>query len=232
MPYRRLPNTDAARLRALKKALEKGKETPPFHMAFSQKNLVRLEGFLPHFIHNISLRQQVMSSQSDKSKEYQDTARKARMYISHFLRVMNMAIIRGELQPETRTYFNIPVDDPTVPSIATENELLSWGKRVIDGEDIRKKRGLTPITNPSIAVVKVWYDQFVDIHRFQKNLDRRSSDYANKTASLRKEANDLISDIWNDVESSLSGLPEEKRRREAEKYGLVYVFRKNELVRE
>ena len=37
MPYRRLPNTDAARLKALKIALEKGEEVPPHKWPTHQK---------------------------------------------------------------------------------------------------------------------------------------------------------------------------------------------------
>jgi hypothetical protein len=42
MPYRRLPNTDSARLRAMKIALEKGKELPPYKMAYSSKTVSSL----------------------------------------------------------------------------------------------------------------------------------------------------------------------------------------------
>ena len=230
MPYRRLPNTDSARIRAMKKALERGKEIPPFKMAFSQKSLVKLQGFLPQFEHSIGLQRQTLNSQSSKSGEYQEVSRKARLYVSHFLRVMNMAVFRGELPPVTRTYYGIPVEDSTVPALTTDNELVTWGRRVIDGEDFRKKKGLTPVTNPTIAVVQVWYEQFLDAHRFQKTLNKRSTEYAGKTADLRKEADELILNIWNEVERSFSEMPDEKRRSEAEKYGLVYVFRKNEVM--
>jgi hypothetical protein len=47
MPYRRLPNTDTARIKAMKTALEKGKELPPNKLAFSSKTIVRLQKFLP-----------------------------------------------------------------------------------------------------------------------------------------------------------------------------------------
>jgi len=228
MPYRRLPNTDAARTRAMKNALEKGREVPPFKMPFSQKNLVKLQGFLPQFEHTVSLQRQAMNSQTSKSADYQEVARKARLYISHFLRVMNMAILRGEFPPATRTYYGIPADDPTVPSLTTDNELITWGKRIIDGEDFRKKKGLTPVTNPSIAVVKVWFDKFLDSHMFHQTLNKRTAEYAIRTSEIRKEADNLILDIWNEVENSLKQLPEDKRRREAEKYGLIYVFRKGE----
>jgi len=229
MPYRRLPNTDSARIRAMRSALERGKELPPFKMAFSQKNLVKLQGFLPQFEHTIGLQRQTLNSQSDKSKDFQEISRKARLYVSHFLRVVNMAIMRGELPPETRTYYGLAVEEQTVPSFTSDNELITWGKRIIDGEDFRKKKGLTPISNPSIAVVKVWYEQFLDSYRFHKTLNKRSTEYASRTAELRREADEMIVSIWNEVENSMGGLPEERRRADAEKYGLVYVFRKNEI---
>jgi hypothetical protein len=140
-----------------------------------------------------------------------------------------MAILRGELPAETRTYYGLAVEEQTVPSFTSDNELITWGKRIIDGEDFRKKKGLTPITNPSIAVVRVWYEQFLDSYRFHKTLNKRSSEYASRTAEMRREADELILSIWNEVESSMAGLPEDKRRADAEKYGLVYVFRKNEI---
>jgi hypothetical protein len=70
MPYRRLPNTDAARIRAMKIALEKGKELPPHKMAFSSKTLVRLQKFLPQFENGINLLRQSVISQNKKSNEY------------------------------------------------------------------------------------------------------------------------------------------------------------------
>ena len=49
MPYRRLPNTDVARLKALKQAYQKGKELPPFKLAFSQSTFNKVQSFLPNF---------------------------------------------------------------------------------------------------------------------------------------------------------------------------------------
>jgi len=97
MPYRRLPNTDAARIRAMRIALEKGKEIHPSQMAFSSKNIVRLQRFLPQFENLINLQRQSYVSQTNKSKEYAEIIRKARLYLTHFIRVMNMAIFRGDL---------------------------------------------------------------------------------------------------------------------------------------
>lgn len=229
MPYRRLPNTDAARLRALKTALEKGKEVPPHKLAYKAKTIVTLQRFLPQFDHVITLQRQSLTSQNNKSKEYNDAARKARIYISHFVRVMNMAIFRGDLPEETRAYFGLPTNESTVPAMNTENELISWGRRIIEGEEFRIRKGGSPITNPTIAVVKVWFGNFLDEYNYHKTLAKKTLDYTERTALMRNEADQIILDIWNEVEASHSTLSDDQKRKKCEAYGLVYCYRKGEL---
>jgi hypothetical protein len=229
MPYLRLPNTDTARIRAMKVALEKGKELPPHKMAYSPKNLVRLQKFLPLFETSIHLQRQSVNSQNKKSKDYNEIVRKARLYLTHFIRVMNMAIFRGELPVETRAYYGLATNESTVPALNTENELLSWGRRIIEGEEFRIKKGGSPITNPTIAVVKVRFGHFVEALNNNKTQSKKTLDYSQKNCELRKEADEIILNIWNDVESKYSVLEETEKRTECEEYGLVYFFRKGEL---
>jgi hypothetical protein len=230
MPYRRLPNTDISRLRAMKKALEMSKNIPPFRLAFTMKTLVRLQGFLPVFENAISHQRQTVANQAEKSKANQEAARKARLYITHFLKVMNMAIMRGELLPDTRSFFGIAADDPSVPALTTDNELVACGKRIIDGEEYRIRKGNTPITNPSIAVVKVRYEKYIEAHNHYKTISRRAAECISRTSEMRREADALITSLWNEIEASFASSTEEEKRASTEKYGLVYVFRKNETI--
>jgi hypothetical protein len=229
MPYRRLPNTDAARIRAMKIALEKGRDVPPSQMAFSPKTIVRLQSFLPRFENMIQLQRQSYASQNNKSKDYAETLRKARLYLTHFVRVMNMAIFRGDLPAESRAFYGLATNESTVPSLNTENELISWGKRIIEGEEYRIRKGGSPITNPTIAVVKVRYENFLEAWQYQKTIAKRTLDYTQKNYELRKEADDIIIQVWNEVENTHSTLPEDRRMSESENYGIVYFYRKNEL---
>jgi len=231
MPYRRLPNTDAARIRAMRIALEKGRDVLPMQMAYSPKNIVRLQGFLPRFENMIQLQRQSYASQFSRSKDYADIIRKARLYLTHFVRVMNMAIMRGDLPAETRAFYGLATNESAVPSLTTENELISWGKRIIEGEEYRIRKGGSPITNPTIAVVKVRYQNFLEAWNFQKTVASRTLGYTEKNYELRKEADDIITQIWNEVENTHSTLPEDKRMAESENYGIVYFYRKNELNR-
>src|SRR5450759_200682 len=192
MPYRRLPNTDTARIKAMKIALEKGKELHPSKLAFSSKTIVNLQRFLPQFDHNLQLYRQALASQNKKSKDYSESLRKARIYLTHFIRVMNMAIFRGDLPAETRAFYGLATDESTVPSLTTENELMSWGKRIIEGEQFRIKKGGSPITNPTIAVVKVRFENFLESWNYQNTLAKSTFDYTEKNYYLRKEADKII----------------------------------------
>jgi len=128
MPYRRLPNTDAARIRAMRIALEKGRDVPPCNMAYSPKTIVQLQRFLPQFENMISLQRQSFASQNAKSKDYIEIVRKARLYLTHFIRVMNMAVYRGDLPVDTRAFYGLATNESTIPSLNTENELISFEK--------------------------------------------------------------------------------------------------------
>jgi hypothetical protein len=229
MPYRRLPNTDTARIKAMKTALDKGKELPPNKLAFSSKTIVHLQKFLPQFDHNFKLYRQVLASQNKKSRDYNETLKKARIYLTHFIRVMNMAIFRGELPAETRAFYGLATDESTVPSFNTENELMSWGRRIIEGEEFRIKKGGSPITNPTIAVVKVRFENFLESWNFHNTLAKRTLEYTEKNSQLRKEADEIILQLWNEVEKTHGKLPEETRKSLSEEYGLVYFYRKGEL---
>jgi len=229
MPYRRLPNTDTARIKAMKIALEKGKELPPNKLAYSSKTIVRLQKFLPLFDHNLQLYRHALTSQNKKSKDYNEIVRKARLYLTHFIRVMNMAIFRGELPAETRAFYGLSTDESTVPSFNTENELMSWGRRIIEGEEFRIKKGGSPITNPTIAVVKVRFENFIEAWTFHNTVAKRTVDYTEKNYALRKEADEIILQMWNEVENTHSSLPEEVRKSLSEEYGLVYFYRKGEI---
>jgi hypothetical protein len=215
----------------MKIALEKGKELPPWKIAFSAKTVLRLERFLPLFEHSIQLQRQSMASQSKRSKDYNEAVKKAKIYLTHFIRVMNMAIYRGDLLAETRAFCGLATNELNVPRLNSENELISWGKRIIEGEELRIRKGGNPITNPTIAVVKVRFEKFLEANNYHKTLAKKTLDYTERTGDLRKEADEIILQVWNEVEATHNTLSEDIRQKENEDYGLVYFYRKNELIK-
>ena len=229
MPYRRLPNTDNARLKALRNAHEKGKEIPPFKLAFSQNCFRKVQSILPGFEQAINEQRGAYALHAEKNKEFQKRSKKVRLYISHFIQVVNMAIIRGELPEDTRKYFGFDKDDRKVPGLNTDEEVLEWGKKLIEGEKNRISSSQSPITNPTVAVLKVHYDKFVESHNFQKSLKLRANRAHENLIQKREEVDIIIQQAWNEVEETYNDLPEDIRREKATDYGLVYVFRKSEI---
>ena len=229
MPYRRLPNTDSARLKSLKAAYDKGKELPPFKLAFSASSFRQMQKVLPLYENAIYEHKNSLNIQAEKNKEYQKRLKKVRLYISHFIQVVNMAIVRGDMLPETRSYFGMDEEEKKVPTLTSEEDVIQWGQKLIEGEQKRRNKGMNPITNPTIAVLKVHFDKFMEYHNYQLSLKLRSQRAQNQLNEKRSQVDDVIQQLWNEVESSFGDLPEEMRREKATDYGLVYVFRKNEM---
>ena len=229
MPYRRLPNTDVARLRSLKIAYVKGKELPPFKLAYSQATFTKVQAFLPQFEHALLVHRSAFNNQVSKSKDYINSLKKAKLYISHFIQVINMAISRGDMPSNIRTFYGLEDYDNKVPALNTEAEVIKWGEAIIKGEAERTRKGMAPVTNPTIALVKVRFENFKDSYNFQKTLQKNNTRTLQELAKLRNEADNLVAKVWDEVEENFHELPDELRRERAMEYGLIYVFRKNEL---
>jgi hypothetical protein len=229
MPYRRLPNTDRARHKALLKACQKGKEIPPFKLAFSQSTYQMIVSFLPGFEKKLHHQRAAIAKQIERNKEHQILVKKAKLYISHFVQVVNMAIQRGELLPDILRYYQL-TDDKKLPPLNTEEDIIKWGTCIIDGEAERMKKGMHPITNPTIAVVKVRFEKFYESYHHQKHLRQANCRTLKELSEARQVADEIIVRVWNEVEESFKDMPDDIRRERAQEYGLVYVYRKGELT--
>jgi len=229
MPYRRLPNTDSARIKVMRKALlqvdkdyDLGINIIPFDLVYKLR-LLSTDFEQAVRLYNLSLKRQV-----EASKEMREHYKKAKLYISHFIQVFNMAIVRGDISRDERKYLNLLVEELTVPHIRTEKQLLKIGRQVIQGEEKRLQRGLSPITNPNISLVKVFYNRFEESYIFYKKLQEVTEANLKNVAKLRPKIDSLIQAIWNKVEKAFDDLPSQQKRQRAMLYGVVYFYRKGE----
>lgn len=230
MPYRRLPNTDSARLRAMQKALKMSEGVPPFKLTFSVSTHQHIKFFYPEFLQAVHYQKETLDRQTDKNKIHLESLRKARLYISHFIQVLNFAISRGELKDDTRSFFGLKEYSKKLPNLNSEKDVIEWGQKLIQGEQERLSKGLAPITNPTIARVKVFYEDYIRAHKSQKHLQETHNKALHKIAELREKADDIIVKLWNEIEENFAEYPADEKRIQAEKYGVVYVYRKNEKL--
>ena len=229
MPYRRLPNTDQARIRALKSAVGKGDVYNVNELAISLNTLSEARNFLSKFEIAHNYYAQCYDNQVKESPKHQSNVKTARLYISHFIQVLNLSVLRSEVKPIHKKLYCLPIDNYTVPDLTSEAAMVEWGKRIIEGERKRTSQGGVPIYNPTIAKVKVHYDIFVDSYERQKALQVLTNRSLEGLATMRTRADELILDIWNQVEEKFRNIsPNELRLDKCRDYGVIYYYRTGE----
>lgn len=228
MPYRRLPKTDNARLNALKKAIKKIDQVGFQNNFINFKTINEARSFLAIFEQQLLIYQQQLEKKINHNKEYMHYVRNARMFISHFLQVFNLAVVRGEIKPEARKFYQLDPEDGTVPDLSTEEALLLWGERVITGDAERTRVGGIPIYNPTIAKVRVHYEIFREHYSDQQLRKKSANRNWTELDSMRNKADAIILDIWNQVEEHFKDLKPFARLTSCEEYGLIYYYRNGE----
>ena len=229
MPYRRLPNTDQARIRALKQAVGKGDSSSMYDMVISLKTLMEARNFLHRFEAAQEYYKQCFDNQSKSSHKHQSNVKVARLYVSHFIQVLNMSVLRGEIKKTNKELYGLPLDNYSVPDLTSESAIAEWGHKTVQGEQTRTSHGGIPIYNPTIAKVKVHYDIFMEGYERQKNLQSITNRSLEELSSMRDTADRIILDIWNQVEKNYENInPNELRLDKCREYGIIYYYRTGE----
>lgn len=228
MPYRRLPNTDEARIRALQTIIDKEDHTGRLDQIVSFKTIRDADSLLRRFQELQNHYKLALKTQAAANKKYQTLIKNARLYISHFIQVLNLAIIRTEIKEEHKELYGLNPADYSIPDMLSESALLQCGEQVIKGESDRLQLGGAPIYNPTIAKVRVHYDIFKDAYLAQKTHQKNTARALEVVAEQRQPIDALITEIWNQIEKSFEYLQGEERLDKCREYGVVYYYRRGE----
>jgi hypothetical protein len=228
MPYRRLPNTDQARLRALRTAILQSENKNFGDQIIAFKTILAAKTYLNIFEKLLAQYQLTLESQVSANKRYQQIVHNARLYISHFIQVLNLSVIRGDIKKEHKLFYQLDPNLHTVPDLSSEAAVIQWGKCVIDGENERIRNGGLPIYNPAIAKVKVHYEVFKEYKSTQKVYQTTTNRNWEELVSLRQKGDEIILDIWNQVEAKFKHEKPYSKLTKCQAIGLVYYYRKGE----
>ncbi len=230
LPYRLLPTTDAARIRALKAAIERADQLELTKLAYSTRYIHPLRNFLQQLQTGKFEQEQSHKQVINQNKDHQKKLQRARLFLTHFIQVLNMCIIRDEFQAETRQLYGLDVSDSRVPALQSEEQVIKWGQLIIDGETKRIRMGGAPIMNPTLGKVRVWYERFKDSYHSQQTANKSYQRSTAQLTGLRRKIDALLQAVWNEVEDYYSSLPDDKARINCSEYGIVYVYRRNEKI--
>lgn len=227
MPYRRLPKTDQARIRALKSAVESSVENGIFTNVLSHNTYHRAKDFLQRFSAEVAMYRRCVQEQSTKrgNAAYEAALKKARMYVSHFIQVLSMCIIRGEIARSKRPYYGLPENEDTVPNLFSESSVLEWGEKIMEGEKRRQAEGGIPVYNPTMGRVAVVFEIFKEMYGRQQSLQQRTAEALQNISDMRFEADEIIFEAWGEIEKAFSAFQGEARLKHCARYGVIYYDR-------
>lgn len=228
MPYRRLPNTDLSRIAALQKAVNMEGYKENGQLVLSYQTIRDAQQLLSKFRSTQRQYQQYYDQFIRLSKGYREEMHTAKMYVSHFIQVLNMTIERGELRTEIKSGYGLDPSTDKLPPLKKEQDVALWGEKIIKGEEDRIAHGGVPIYNPNIAKVKVHYSIFAERYYSINTLRQNTAKYLDELTQMRPMVDDLLLDMWNQIENFYLDLPLGYRIEKCAQFGLIYYVRSSE----
>lgn len=228
MPYRRLPKTDAARLKALKTVLDCNDIYTVRNRVVDWQVLNRCRPAYDRLLTACEQYKVCMAAQKRKTGQVEKLQRNAAMFVSHFIQVLFLAMERGEIKHKYKQLYGFGPDDTALPPLKTAEAVIEWGQKVAEGECERLRAGGLPIYNPTIGKVATHVDIFRDAYREQLQRRRHTEAALAAMQRLRPEVDAVLLDLWNQIEAHFASSPPEVRYAECRKLGVVYYYRRKE----
>lgn len=228
MPYRRLPKSDAARLKALKTLLNNNDIYTVRNRFIDWKTLNRAQPAYDKLFTATEQYRMDLRTQSRNSEKLERPQHNAMMYVSHFLQVLFLCCERGEIKKSQLSLYGLSVNATSLPYLKNAERLIEWGQKVIDGEKARIKKGGRPIYNPTIGMVSTHYDIFLEAYRQQQTLQEHAQQTATELQKIRPEVDEILLELWNQIEKHFEKESPEVRYAECRKFGIIYYNRRNE----
>lgn len=228
MPYRRLPNTDKARIRAMQNALDGFENAKNGNSVLSLNTVYQLKLKLTEFKAEVEAYNLALLTQTKNQKKHKEIYQTCKLYVSHFIQVMNFAIIRGEFDKKIRKFYQLKINSSNLPNLNTEKQLILWAEKIIEGEEKRILEGGKHIENPSLNRLKFSFETFIDSINYQKNLQNKTNYAQSKLVNIRPKVDLLIKELWDEIEAYFEKYPPLIKREKAKIFGIIYIYRKNE----
>jgi hypothetical protein len=226
MPAKKLPDTDEDRLHTLQMIIDRETvEAEKNVLSFTEVR--ELKNLRIAYESAFTCARQASDNEASASKNYLLLFQNAQMYVSHFMQVLYLATVRNEVKQENLSLYGLEFSSEfTLPSLATEEALIEWGERIINGETTRISLGGTAIYNPAITKVKVHYDLFKE-SAYSLTIYRRNTVRTRENLEdMRDKAAEFIWTAWTKVEFTYGALPPNERNEKYNEYGIRFYHNK------
>ena len=229
-----LSNTYSKLNQSIYHAKEKKDITAPANWAITPDVGAQIDTFAPTFNDAIMDVQIALNALKFRTDEKNRFMKILVYYLGNMIKHLNDAIRRSELAgdglfaPADRALYRIDINDDSIPVMTSEASIMMWGKRIMEGEQTRISQGKPPLTQPDLAEVSNWFNQFRNANDEQSILKDNYRKAQKILSDLKPQAKALEKDIWDDVENYYRHEEPETKRAYAREWGVIYVERENE----
>ena len=233
MPYRRLPNTVPAVLRALKAARDQYLATPVVaERAISAAQFAQLDPAVPtsllnRFIKEVGEADTALALQAPLTSVTSQKAARLEMFVSHFHQALDNGMARGFFPAGARSYYGRDVSNAVLPPMGSYEELAAAAQKVVSGEDTRSETEdpFQPMANPSQNEVAAVWTEFNTAWTASKAALSKTDTEKEEAMALYPEAQALAGDLADSVEFFYrKDKVASSRRVKCRRWGVVYVF--------
>lgn len=237
MPTRRLPNSLAAVLRLLKAAEATYNATLPADRAipteqFNQINTSNTTSLLSRLIKEANEVDAAQALQAPLTNTTSIAAARCTMFVSHFHRVLDLAIARGDISLGARAYYGRTVTDGPIPDLDTYAAVLAAADKIDTGETQRlldEGSSQVPMAQPSADQVRTARTAFRNALDNSNAAQARTDEEREDVTPLYTEAQALAVDLMDTVEFFYRADKDPASfRHKCRRWGVVYFFEDHE----
>lgn len=201
---------DIERYTILKKCDDMIFSDPDMVVEFDDHLLQRAAKYLDIFDKIRAYEEYLQEEQKQQNEEFAKLFEKASIFVSHYYKIMFMAIERGELPPATAEFYDLKYPFE-IPELKTDVQLLKVAEKLFDDDLKRTSEGGKYFTNPSIGAVKVWVEKFAEAVRVKNNTYNVKQAEVENIEGIRTDTDKLLTEVFETVLSKISTETKEEK---------------------
>lgn len=227
---RKLPNSDVKRNIALKVAKTKKDSTAPQNIVYMPGTITKLDLNQPLFEQKMQLCGNALHTQSLATTVKTTKKARAKMFISHFIQGFNNGIDRGLFSASERAFYQLDVNSHSVPDLITDEQIILWGDRLVNGDPERILAGGAAMGFPTIAEVQVELNDFNAANIAQSTAKDAYDEAQEEVSRMRRPIDKLILKLWDETETFYNGETPSSKRRKSREWGVVYISTTKNII--
>jgi len=230
MPFFVAPHSDEARLAFLEKTEATAtQDQAAGNSLLSAELLSEIHEFLTVFTDKVKALTETLGARIKETREAQQSIDLLTIYLRDLWEVLKRRVTRLNQPAEILTYYQLPLDG-IIPKPASRDEWLKLADLVVAGEATAVAKGYPPMQNPSVDELKVVLATTRKEISEIAPADRTYDAAQQAVAALRPKADELISEIMDELRFKLRRRDASGQRRVMRSYGANFKYLPGEPI--